>query len=189
MKKIRKNIKMIIGIILGVIISGVTSYAVAATLINSKDVVYQDNMSIGATNVQNAIDGTCSKIDTRLSTIEDNLYTAQKIYKEISFNSAVGPSYSGGSVTLPAKSYCSLTAKVDYSNYAPQLVSFSKSTSKNDAVSVSLANTSGDITMKATTTYSTYTDSSITLYLWTYFSIANQPQTATIEGFCVSKYK
>ncbi len=68
---IKKNYKLIVGIIIGVIISAGTSYVVAATVINSRDVSYTDNSKLGVTNVQAAIDGTCSKISNISSSVTD----------------------------------------------------------------------------------------------------------------------
>ena len=73
MKRIKGNIKLIVGLVLGIFISAVTSYAVAATLIKSADVSYVDNAKLGATNVQAAIDGTCTKFSNDLSDLKINL--------------------------------------------------------------------------------------------------------------------
>ena len=80
MKKLKESTKIIIGMVIGLILSTV-SYVVAENLINSKDVVYEDNSNLVADNVQEAIDGTCTKIDTRLSDIEDKLYTVKKLVR------------------------------------------------------------------------------------------------------------
>ena len=73
MKRIKGNIKLIVGLVLGIFISAVTSYAVAATLIKSADVSYVDNSKLGATNVQAAIDETCTKFSNDLSDLKTNL--------------------------------------------------------------------------------------------------------------------
>ena len=67
------NIKMLIAFILGAIISIFSSYAIAETLIKSADVSYVDNAKLGATNVQAAIDGTCTKFSNDLSDLKTNL--------------------------------------------------------------------------------------------------------------------
>ena len=186
MKKVRKNMKMIIGIVIGVIISVTTSYVLAATLINSKDVVYQDNMSIGATNVQNAIDGTCSKIDTRLSAIEDKLYTVQNIYATSHFTSSTSWFYTGISVTLPANSYCSITGSLVYSNSAPNAVKLSKNSTASTS---SLAVMDGNYNTYAATiaaTYSGYIQNETPVYLWGLY-YGSTSDWGEISGFCVTK--
>ena len=63
-------------IILGMLISGVMfgTGAYAATIIISADKVgYTDNSSLGATNVQAAIDGTCTKFNTQLTNLKGNI--------------------------------------------------------------------------------------------------------------------
>ncbi len=76
---IKKNYKLIVGIIIGVIISVGTSYIVAATVINSRDVSYTDNAKLGVTNVQAAIDGTCSKIDTNINSLQTKINSKQDL--------------------------------------------------------------------------------------------------------------
>ena len=58
-KHLKNNYKIIIGIIIGVVISGCGVYA--ATVISASSVGYTDNSSLGADNVQDAID----KLNTR----------------------------------------------------------------------------------------------------------------------------
>ena len=63
-------------IILGMLISGAMfgTGAYAATIIISADKVgYTDNSSLGATNVQAAIDGTCTKFNTQLTNLKGNI--------------------------------------------------------------------------------------------------------------------
>ena len=68
---INLSISIVIGTIFSIIaIKG--SYAATTYAINSNAVEYTDNSSLGVTNVQAAIDGTCTKINTRLSDLEDN---------------------------------------------------------------------------------------------------------------------
>ena len=71
------NVLLIIGIIIGSIFAGYASYAATTYAISSSNVEYKDNSSLGVTNVQAAIDGTCSKIDTRLSSIEKSKLTKE----------------------------------------------------------------------------------------------------------------
>lgn len=70
MKIVKKNYKFILGILIGIIVSGTTAYAITTTVIDSKYVAYTDNSSLGFTNVQAAIDGTCSNISTVLSSLK-----------------------------------------------------------------------------------------------------------------------
>ena len=69
MKKKKTIIVLIIGIIFGLIISGIGTYAATSYAISSNKVSYTDNFGLGVDNVQAAIDGTCSNIDTRLDSI------------------------------------------------------------------------------------------------------------------------
>jgi hypothetical protein len=65
-KYIKSNIKLVIGILIGAVLSGTTVYA-ATILFNSNQVVY-DNSSSGATstNVQGALDELYTKANTRI---------------------------------------------------------------------------------------------------------------------------
>ena len=74
------NIKMLISFILGIIISITSSYALAETLIKSADVSYVDNSNLKATNVQSAIDGTCTKFSNELSNFLNKIYPVGSIY-------------------------------------------------------------------------------------------------------------
>ena len=67
------NIKFIIGIMVGIILSGTVSYVAAQMTINSKDVYYEDNSSLGFNNVQDAIDGTCTRFSNELSNLKNEL--------------------------------------------------------------------------------------------------------------------
>ncbi len=71
---------IIVGLIFGITITVITSYAVAATLIKSADVSYIDNSNLKATNVQAAIDGTCTKFSNDLATLLDKMYPIGSIY-------------------------------------------------------------------------------------------------------------
>ena len=73
MSKMKKTIIIIIitAVITGVISIGCT-YAATSYAISASKVGYLDNSSIGVDNVQAAIDGTCTKVDTRLSSLEKN---------------------------------------------------------------------------------------------------------------------
>ena len=62
-KHLKNNYKIIIGIIIGAVISGGGVYA--ATVIAASNVGYSDNASLGATNVQDAIDKLYAKADNQ----------------------------------------------------------------------------------------------------------------------------
>lgn len=62
-KYLKNNYKIIIGIIIGAVISDCGVYA--ATVIAASSVTYSDNTSLGATNVQDAIDKLYAKADNQ----------------------------------------------------------------------------------------------------------------------------
>ena len=64
-KHLKNSYKIIIGIIIGVVISGCGVYA--ATVIAASKVEYTDNASLGATNVQDAIDKLNTKATTKIA--------------------------------------------------------------------------------------------------------------------------
>ncbi len=76
--KIKERIYVIVGIVMGMILSTTISYLLAETLINSKDVTYEDNAGLGATNVQAAIDGTCTKFSNQLTNLQTTILN--KVY-------------------------------------------------------------------------------------------------------------
>ncbi len=80
MKKISNNKKMVIFVVIGVFVSIVCSFCLAETLIESSKVSYVDNSKIGATNVQNAIDGTCTKFSSELQNFLLKVYPVGSIY-------------------------------------------------------------------------------------------------------------
>ena len=67
-KHLKNNYKIIIGIIIGVVISGCGVYA--ATVISASSIGYSDNSSLGATNVQDAIDKLNTKATTKIKEAE-----------------------------------------------------------------------------------------------------------------------
>ena len=78
-KHLKNNYKIIIGIIIGAVISGGGVYA--ATVIAASNVGYSDNASLGATNVQDAIDKLYAKADNQyfdLATAQAN--TTGKVF-------------------------------------------------------------------------------------------------------------
>ncbi len=78
------NKKIVVGVVIGAVASTIFSFCLAETLIESKNVSYVDNSKIGATNVQNAIDGTCTKFSSELTslqtTIINKVYPVGSIY-------------------------------------------------------------------------------------------------------------
>ncbi len=189
MKKIKANRKMIIGVIIGIIISGVTSYAVAATLINSQDVVYDDKTSgLGVNNVQSAIDKTCSNIDTRLSEIEDNLYKVQNMYKIQNFTSSKTMAYTGVSITLPSNSYCAITVGALWTVGAPLKILLSYSpTVKTQSVAFLGGNNDLDAG-HISVSHITLTGNSQTFYVWAQYTNVGSNQVE-VSGFCATKIK
>ena len=178
---------IIIGVVLGIFLMGTISYVAAATLINSKDVVYQDNSNLMADNVQEAIDGTCSKIDTRLKGIEDELYTIKKI-KEVGdeFTTTMGYSYTGLSITFPANSYCT--------------VHIGNTWASSKARGLILAGSKDSISFRAATVnipednniyvlYSNYFDTETTYYVWARHASDGNHDIVGYEGWCATKYK
>ncbi len=78
------NKKIVVGSIIGIVASTIFSFCLAETLIESSKVSYVDNSKLGATNVQNAIDGTCTKFSSELTslqtTIINKVYPVGSIY-------------------------------------------------------------------------------------------------------------
>ena len=68
--KRRIIIVLIIGFIMGLSLSGLGTYAATTYAINAAKIGYSDNSNLGVDNVQAAIDGTCSRIDSRLNNLE-----------------------------------------------------------------------------------------------------------------------
>ena len=83
MKKSKIIIILIIGMIIGLSISGLGIYAATTYAINSNKVEYKDNSNLGVTNVQAAIDGTYNvasglttkynNLNSRVGTLESNM--------------------------------------------------------------------------------------------------------------------
>ena len=188
MKKLKTNIKIIIGVAIGILISVSSYYVLAETLINSKDVVYEDNSGLVADNVQDAIDGTCTKIDTRLSGIEDNLYTIKKMSNSKSITSTTDWSYSGLSITLPANACCSINYYAGWHNSPPAGIMVSNSSTvgpqytqaSSSAVTGSLQSVSTNLT-ECTSTETTH-------YIWSKYGVVAQ-NTVAYNSFCTIKYK
>ncbi len=88
MRKLRKNrktiITVVVAVVIAVFISLVSCYVLAESLINSKGVYYEDNSSLGFNNVQDAIDGTCTRFSSELSNLKkeiiNEMYPIGSIY-------------------------------------------------------------------------------------------------------------
>ena len=89
-----KDKKVYIVILIATIISITSSYVLAATLVNSKDVYYEDNSGLAVNNVQAAIDGTCTKFSNQLQDFLLKVYPIGSIY--ISYNSTNPETLFGG---------------------------------------------------------------------------------------------
>ena len=76
----KTNIKIIIGVAIGIALSTTLSYCLAATLIDSKNVYYKDNSNLLADNVQDAIDGTCTKFASKVDNFLDKIYPVGSVY-------------------------------------------------------------------------------------------------------------
>ncbi len=79
-KNLKKNYKIYIGIIIGAVIFGSLG-VYAATVISATSVSYTDNSSLGATNVQDAIDKLYAKADNQyfdIATAKAN--TTEKVF-------------------------------------------------------------------------------------------------------------
>ena len=86
--------KVYIVVLIATIISITSSYVLAATLVNSKDVYYEDNSGLAVNNVQAAIDGTCTKFSNELTNFLNKIYPVGSIY--ISTASTNPSSFLGG---------------------------------------------------------------------------------------------
>ena len=192
----KTNIKIVIGVAIGILISVGSCYALAENLINSKDVVYEDNSNLLADNVQEAIDGTCSKIDTRLSDIEDKLYTVKKINGSIEFTSNTTLSYTGTSIEFPTKSYCSVTVYGSWSTGYPTALMITDSSAAGGtrlaSNTVGQPDTSStvpnDLNWSISSTYSTYVGTKTTVYVWAKYAGVGV-NWIHYDGFCATKYK
>ena len=76
----KTNIKIIIGVVVAVLISVSSCYVLADSIIDSKSVYYKDNSGLAVNNVQDAIDGTCTKFSKQIDTFLDKIYPIGSIY-------------------------------------------------------------------------------------------------------------
>ncbi len=76
----KTNIKIIIGVIVAVLISVSSCYVLADSIIDSKSVYYKDNSGLAVNNVQDAIDGTCTKFESKVDNFLDKIYPIGSIY-------------------------------------------------------------------------------------------------------------
>ena len=184
----KTNIKIIIGVVIGILISVGSCYVLAETLINSKDVVYEDNSELVADNVQDAIDGTCSKIDTRLSDIEDKLYLFKNFNATKEITTTTTLSYTGISLELPANSYCAVTGRVILGDCKPLEVRLTYSETDVFRDLAFATYTTNEYTWYQSIWWNGYTDTGSTVYLWAKYDKVCK-NTPNIYGWCATKYK
>ncbi len=84
----KTNIKIIVAVAIGILVSIVSSYAIAETIMDSKSVYYKDNSGLLADNVQDAIDGTCVKFSEKVDTFLDKIYPVGSIYISTTMSNA-----------------------------------------------------------------------------------------------------
>lgn len=98
-KKIELSIgKLFFLIVVIGIFSGTISYVTAGTIVDSEKVSYKDNSGLGVNNVQAAIDGTCTNIDNRLTTIENKKLNSE--WELLNLTTPTKTTDSAGNVTL-----------------------------------------------------------------------------------------
>ncbi len=189
MKKVKKRklcLIIVASILIGIIASVGISYALAETLINSKDVVYQDNSNLAADNVQSAIDGTCSKIDTRLSDIEDKLYTVSSSSDGVYFTTSTTYSDTGISITLPANSYCSLTVSAfDATSIPRKLGLVGVGNTASTVQSTNTHQTGGTVSVS----YNAYIKQQTTFRIFAMYDKSVTGNFIKYDYFCATKYK
>ena len=80
MKNTKVYLLILTSVIIGMILSITISYTLAETIIDSKNVYYKDNSNLLADNVQDAIDGTCTKFESKVDNFLDKIYPVGSIY-------------------------------------------------------------------------------------------------------------
>ena len=73
-------VTLIIGLIIGLSLSGLGTYAATSYAINASSIGYTDNSSLGVNNVQAAVDGTCTKLANLKGDIVDIMWPRGSIY-------------------------------------------------------------------------------------------------------------
>ncbi len=81
-------------VMIGIAISITSSYVLAESIVDSKNVYYKDNSGLAVNNVQDAIDGTCKRFEEKIDTFLDKVYPVGSIY--ISYNNTNPASFFGG---------------------------------------------------------------------------------------------
>ena len=95
MKKIGNLRYIILGMLISGVMFGTGTYA--ATVISANKISYTDNFSLGADNVQAAIDGTCTKFSNQLTELKKSMYPVGSIYisTKLSTTTAVAAAIGG----------------------------------------------------------------------------------------------
>ena len=81
----KKEIRLTVGKLLFIVLIMLgfnifSSSAATSYIISANNIEYTDNSSIGADNVQAAIDGTCTKFSTKLNNMMEQIYPIGSIY-------------------------------------------------------------------------------------------------------------
>ena len=133
MKKIVITTYIILGMLISCVMFGLGTYAATNYVISANKISYSDNSNLGVDNVQAAVDGTCTKVDTRLSGLEKNKQnnittTSSTITKNISgtFPGGCSNIYKYGNIVMyncafvPSSSVSANTAILTFpSGYRP----------------------------------------------------------------------
>lgn len=86
-KELKQEIRIYIVVLLITIVIGYTSSYVQASISGSY-IKYDDKISLGATNVQAALDGTCTNFEKKLKTLMEALYPKGSIYMSTSISNS-----------------------------------------------------------------------------------------------------
>ncbi len=84
--KRRSIITLVIGLIIGLSLSGIGTYAATNYAISANKISYSDNSNLGVDNVQAAIDGTCVNFSTKLNNMMEQIYPVGSIYMSTSIS-------------------------------------------------------------------------------------------------------
>lgn len=157
---------LIMGITIGLVISGIGTYAATTYVISSNKVSYTDNAKLGVDNVQAAIDGTCSSIDTRLTNIETDLSNVGSDFRSENFsvaNSVSGQSYTMKTLTIDPDSVYILVVMLRVQSGASPTEIGLRVLSKSEYVSEHAGATLNDIYPTTTMTVILYNESTVTI--------------------------